>query len=372
MVCLREDAIESPPPIAGLAREMNRLHQEFILHFSGHVRMTRDLAQLDDLLAYMEALQRQATAQAFQSEGRWQSLLDLLARRLQEYQSERGAVAQIQASASLQDRQASQQTARARLVLHRFARHFSGQSRRTRDIERLTDILLETQEIFQALRPLAQAIHLRSVAEEIGAVGGYVEFLTAEREELLESRRAGSLADQSDNWQLLLANLENGWKTEVQGQPRATRRPGLLHRYITSLDGVLEGLMTARHANLPDQHELAIEKAARLLVRWQDELAELRNWQDALPPAERVSALWTRAQELVQVFLGHWTGDPANALGSEALGDLCDSLDEVERQLSQLAREQPLAVPPARLAWLRDALVTAEQHFDQSNSWQQP
>lgn len=350
---------------------MNRLHQDFLLHFSGHVRMTRDLAKLDGLLEQMHALQQRAAAVAFQSEGRWQSLLDLLERRIHEYQAERGAVAQIQASASSQDRQASQLTARARLVLHRFARHFSGQSRRTRDIERLTDILAETKVIFDELRPLARAVHLRSVAEEIGAVGGYVEFLTAEREELVQARRAGSLEDQSANWQILLENLHTGWKAEVLGQPQITRRPGLLQRYISSLDGVLEGLMTARHANLPDQHEVAIERAARLLVRWQDELAALLAWQRPQTPEETAEALWSRADELVHSFLLHWTGDPSQAMGAEALRELADALDEVERQLSQLGAQHPQLVAAGRLSGLRDALVAAEMHFDQSAAWLQ-
>lgn len=351
---------------------MNRLHQDFLLHFSGHVRMTRDLEQLDALLAEMEALRHKANSQAFQSEGRWQSLLDLLVRRLDEYQAERGAVAQIQASASAQDRQASQWTARARIVLHRFSRHFAGQTRRTRDIEQLAEILAEIQEIFESLRPLARTIHLRSVAEEIGAVGGYVEFLAAEREELREARCAGSWLDQSANWQVLLKNLEEGWRAEVAAQPRTTRRLGLVERYIRSLDGVLEGLMTARHANLPDQHELALDRAAQLLVRWQDELVDLRNWQDTMTAAQRADALWARAAECAQLFLDHWTGSPANAMDLDALRDLTDSLDEVERQLALLCAQLPPPPQLARLAWLRDVLVTAEKHFDQTLAWQQP
>ena len=345
---------------------MNRLHQEFILRFAGHVRMTRDINRLDALIVEMEVLRHQASREAFQSEGRWKTLLDLLDRRLQEYTAERGAVAQIQASAGVQDRLASQWTARARVVLHRFARHFSGQPRRSRDVERLADILLDINEIVEVLRPLTGSIHLRSVAEEISAVVGYAEFLAAERDELLEARHAGTLLDQSDNWQVLLANLEQGWSVEVQSQPQVTWRIGLVERYIRSLDGVLEGLLTARHANLPDQHELALGRAALLLVRWQDGLAAAQQLQNHRTAQEKEAALWAGANALVEQFLHHWIGGHAQAMEQAALRDLIDRLDEVERQLLALCDPATLTHQAAKLAWLRDALVVAEKHFDQA------
>lgn len=335
--------------------------------------MTRDLAGLDVLLAALEGLRERAVAESGHSEGRWQALLDLIDRRLGEYQSERGAVAQIQASATPTDRQAAQLTARARLVLHRFVRHFAGQSRKTRDIERLREISADLDALFALLRPLAHNIHLRSVAEEIGAIGGYVDLLRSEEPELLLARRSGSLLQQSQNWQELLRILTAGWAREMLDQPREVRRPGLMARYVAALDGVVDGLMTTRHANLPDDHELALSAAARELVRWQDDLRALEAERLATEPTPLAEALWQRAQELWQDHAGTQRGAPDNALAAAQerryLSQLADQLDEIERQLSVLHDLSPALVVAPRLAWLRDSLVAVELAHDQLAAW---
>lgn len=369
----REVAIDSHAPIAALAREMNQLHSEFNHHFAGQVRLTRDLPALELLLAALQALRTRAEAEAGHSEGRWQALLDLIDRRLEEVQHERGAVAQIQASANQADRQAAQLTARARLVLHRFVRHFAGQARRTRDLERLREIFADLDALFDQLRPLAPAISLRSVGEEIGAVGGFVDLLRAEDHELQLARRGGSLLQQSQNWQTLLQSLTEGWAAEVLAQPRALRRPGLVARYVAALDGVVDGLMTTRHANLPDDHEVALATAVRELVRWQDELAALQVERQATAAAELAEALWQRAQGLWQAHVGQARPavDNAEAAGAERryLSQLADALDELERQLSELQASDADAVATARLAWLRDSLVAVERAHDQLSAW---
>lgn len=368
-----EAAIDPHTPIAALAREMNQIHSEFHHHYAGQVRMTRDLSGLDVLLAALEGLRERAVAESGHSEGRWQALLDLIDRRLDEYQSERGAVAQIQASATSADRQAAQITARARLVLHRFVRHFAGQGRKTRDIERLREILLDLDGLFGQLRPLAHAIHLRSVAEEIGAVGGFVDLLRAEEQELQLARRGGSLLQQSQNWQELLRSLAAGWAMEVQAQPRALRRPELVARYVAALDGIVDGLLTTRHANLPDDHEMALAAATRDLVRWQDELLALQSERQAAEPDLLAEALWQRAQELWQDHAGTQRAAPDNAQAAaderRYLSQLADQMDEIERQLSDLHDLSPALVVAPRLAWLRDSLVAVELAHDQLAAW---
>lgn len=352
---------------------MNQIHSEFHHHYAGQVRMTRDLAGLDVLMAALEELRKRAVAESGQSEGRWQALLDLIDRRLGEYQSERGAVAQIQASATPSDRQAAQLTARARLVLHRFVRHFAGQPRKTRDIQRLHEVLADLEALFDRLRPVAHAIQLRSVAEEIGAVGGFLDLLRAEEHELLLARRSGSLLQQSQNWINLLTILDASWQSEVLAQPRLTRRPGLVSRYVAAMDGIVDGLMTTRHANLPDEHEMSLAAAARELVRWQDDLAALEAERLATEPALLAEALWQRAQELWQDYAGTQRPAPDNALAAAEerryLSQLADQLDELERQLSDLHDQAPALIAAPRLAWVRDSLVAIEQAHDLLAAW---
>lgn len=364
-----EDTIDPNAPITGFTREVNELHHAFHFRFAGHVRLTRDLAALERLVADLELVRARIGAEAFQSEGRWQALMDMVDRRLDEYRAERGAVAQLQAASTPSDRRASVLTSQARIVLHRFTRHYAGQPRKSRDLARMREMVADLAQLFEGLRPLAEHIHLRTVAEEIGAVGGLLDLLRAEEREISGARRAGSLLDKSRNWQDLLAKVQTDWQREVLSQARPLRRPGLVQRYVDELDGILEGLMTVRHANLPDEHELATARAATLLARWHDELAAVRTERDALTAADLARLLWTAAQEAWQRFVERWSGEPFSAPEIAWLRDLADAVEELERQLASLACPGFEGVPDARLASLRDGLVTIERTLDQTVSW---
>ncbi len=361
-------------PIAALARDANRLHEAYQLRYSGHVRLTRDLAGLDRLIADLRDVQDRAERAAASSEGRWPALLGILARRLEEYEVERGAVAQIQAAASRNDRHASALTSRARLVLHRYVRHFAGHSRRDRDLERLREMAADLQQLADALHPLAQHIHLRTVAEEIGGVLGFVAFFRAEFAEISEARRSGGVAMQSAVLLQLVERLHGDWQREVTSQPPETRRIALVQRYLDAMDGVLEGLATVNHANLPDEHQAGLNQASQLLAVWRAEHASTVAVHGQLTPPERAEALWQRADALWQVFRGRWTGELQHPSEVPWLAEIADCLDEIERQLFVIASD-PLAgaalVDADRLARLTDALVLVERTCDAATAAQQ-
>ncbi|MBM4341854.1 MAG: hypothetical protein FJ100_00555 [Deltaproteobacteria bacterium] len=350
-----------------MARAANQLHDDYLLRYAGHVRLTRDLPGLDRLIAGMRQVQSLAQANAGQSQGRWQSLLGIVERRLDEYTHERGAVAQIQAAAGTNDRRASRLTSRARLVLHRYVRHFAGQARRDRDVQRLREMTNDLEALALALRPVSAGIHLRSVAEEIGAVQGFVEFFRAEMDEIQLARRSGGRAEQSATMASVLDGLQHAWTREVADQPVATRRLGLCTRYVAAVDEVLEGLLTIAHANLPVEHDTAVRAATAALDAWQRETERTLAAQRALSPQARAEALWNRADALFAEFRGRWTGEYRHPSERQWIADMADALDEAERQLTDLAAEVEL-VPADRLARLRDALVLVEKTYDSTTA----
>ncbi|MSQ83751.1 MAG: hypothetical protein EXR77_12845 [Myxococcales bacterium] len=349
--------------ITALARSANRLHESFVLRYAGHVRLTRDLDGLDRLIDSLRQVQTQAQRSAAHAEGRWQALLGIIERRLDEYTHERGAVAQIQAAAGTNDRRASLLTSRARLVLHRYVRHFAGQSRRGRDLELLREMTMDLDELATALRPVSAGIHLRTVAEEIGAVQGFVDFFRAEFEEISLARRSGSRIEQSELLAQLIADLARRWEREVLGQGKATRRLGLIQRLVAALDGALDALLAIAHANMPPEHDEAVQVATARLVFWQAELQATVDAHVALSPSERAEALWNRGEALFAQFRGRWYGELQHPSEQTWLSEMADALDEVERQQVQYA-ESGVEVPVERLARLRDGLVLVEKSFD--------
>ena len=358
-------------PITLLAREANRLHDEFQVHFAGQVRLTRDLAALDELLAAVAELQLRADAATGHSEGRWEALRAILTRRAEDYHAERGAVAQIQAAASRSDRMASALTSRARLVLHRYVRHFAGQSRRGRDRQRLVEMLADLHQLAAALHPMLSVIHLRSVAEEIEGVLGFVGFFADELEQISTAEHSGGVAAQAQLGQQLCAALCAGWQTEVVGQPEQTRRPALLRRYAVGLDAVIAAMLAVDHANLPDAHRAAIDEATVILGHWQAEAAQADALRAALSPEQVVGALWNRADALWQLFRGRWGGALQHQSELQWLTEMADAMEEVERQLTACSLTGA-DVAAARLTNLRDNLVYIERCFDTATAAQVP
>ena len=368
----REAAIQTPqtpPPTAALdlQRQFDDLHLRFQLQFADHVRLTRDLPRLDRLIADAQALVEESERLAPQDRTpTWQRLFDTADRRLFTYQQARGAIAQAQSVAGLRDRDASVLTGRARLVLHRYVRHFAGHDRRTRDLGRMDEILRDLQQIQEQLRPMAGRIQVPSVAEEISALLEFLNFFHAERGEILEAWRTGSRLDQSESLAAIAENLQSAWKLHVEDESPDLRRPGLVDRLIASQDLVLEALMTLRHANMPDEHEERIAKTARALVKWQDERDHAAGRRADVPrevPPEVLHAnLLQRAEAIFARYRAQLTGEHADRdLG--LLGDLCDRMDEIERQLTDLEPDTTLAATE-RLAWVRDVLVAMARTFD--------
>lgn len=269
--------------------------------------------------------------------------------------------------AGLRDRDASVLTARARLALHRYVRHFAGLPKRTRDLARLREIISDLQDLQDQLDPMIGRIQVPSVGEEIAALAAFQAFLQAEMTETQTVlRHCGRLA-LSEALGQVADELHRAWQAEVLSEDRPLRRPGLLRRLIGAADEVLDGLMAVGHANLPPEHEERVARVARALVRWQDELAASEAARAALSQGELRLRLLTRAHDLFRQYREQLSGAHAHR-DLRAIAVLCDRADEVERQLTEL--DQPLLDEDfhRELAWLRDVLVAMCRTFDQVNA----
>ena len=347
-----------PNTASDLLRRLDELHLRFQLHFAEHVRLTRDLRLLDALIAETQELADHAAQAALaRPDDDWLRLRLAMQRRLEVYTETRGAIAQAHAAAGLRDREASLLTGRGRLVLHRYVRHFAGQQRRTRDPGRLQEMIDDLLGLWRHLEPLATRLQVPSVAEEVSAVGQFIGFFMAEREELQTASRAGSRLEQAEGAAQLLADLQTDWEVLVRATARPLRRLGLLDRLIGTLDDVLGALLALRHANMPDAHETAVQRASELLVQWRDERAVTANVQALAPAPTPELRAWAR--ELFQTWRLQIAGEKAKR-DRAWLAVQCDRLEEIERLLTERAG----GLEDPDLAWVRDVLVAMERSFD--------
>ena len=160
---------------------------------------------------------------------------------------------------------------RARLMLHRYARHFGGQHRATRDLGRLSEARVGLVALTRAAQPLAAAATDADLKQEARALPRFIEFLVQEQGEITDNLAASGRLDQARALGAIAATLEDGWLAEVRPVHRLARRPALLLRYLQSVAEVQDRMGAIRHANLPEAHERAIATVAAWQAQWQDE-----------------------------------------------------------------------------------------------------
>lgn len=258
---------------------------------------------------------------------------------------------------------------RARLVLHRYARHFGGQHRSTRDLGRLAEARIALVSLTRQAQPLAAAAADPALQQEARALPRFIEFLVQEQGEISDNLAASGRLDQARALGAIAATLEEGWLSEVVPVHRLARRPALLKRYLQSLREVHDRMGAVRHANLPDAHERAMETVSAWMDAWQLEHEQTQAEQtqagastchDAL--AGHAQAIWERISAEVEHGVEDATLDTLRAR--------CDRLDEVITQLSEVGPassdlETSIAAVMPLDEDLRDGLIWLGQRYDQ-------
>jgi len=350
-----------------LQQQSDRLQLRFQLHFADHVRLTRDLKQLQQLVAASQTLLDEIARQIdLDRTPAWEKLLLVVQRRQKTYVEAQGAIAQAQSVAGLRDLAASQLTSRGRLILHRYVRHFAGRSRKTRDLVLLRAIIDDLLLLWRPLEPMLPRIQVPSVAEEIDALGQFLGFFHAELQEIRTGQQSGSRLDQIAAFAVRQTELQSRWQTHWTQVSENIRRIQVLQQLVASLDALLEAMMTIRHANLPDSFETAIAQVARELVRWQDALAAATAARHLQEPSQLHRLLVQQSSALFSQYRQQLSGE-IGSRNRAVLLQLCDQMDDVEQGLQALVGQLDVAED---LVFIRDVLVAAGRTYDQVNAAQ--
>jgi hypothetical protein len=336
------------------------LHLRFQLHFADHGRLTRELPHLDALIAEAEDVGVEAYRLAPpEPPADWLRLLDAVDRRLHTYRQARGAIAQAHAAAGLRDRDVSRLTSRARLVVHRYVRHFAPCLHGNCCIDRMAEIISDLEHLEQQVHPLAARLQVPSVAGEVVEMYEYLIFLRRERKAIVQAKSTADALARVAGLYTVARFADRDWQDLVAPVPPGLVRLRLVDRLVRALDRTLEGMMTLQ---LDAEHDAAVALAATRLVGWQEWRARVARVHAAQRPEELVEGLRHRAREVFDRWREQLQGAPAKR-DRLRLVMLCDALDEVEGALTAL--EPRGVVPPDLLAWVRDALVAMTRSYDQ-------
>lgn len=331
--------------------ELEALHEQYMLHFAGQPRLTRDVDMLDYLIEAVQGLQARLDVSAY--------CRDQAAAQAETYRTERQAITQAVAAAGPHGRLAAQVLGRAELAVHRYQRHFAGRARFGRDVGLLGEIDSALSSSLASLRALGFA------SREVDALAQQVILIHQELEAMRLFLDSGDAAHQAAAWASLANSLFEVYQGQFFERSRLTCRLSLAHRLCDTLAAVRERLSTVYPpTDVPPHHQTNVHAVDNELAAWRMELEHIAAVQRACTPEEQATALNSAAEEVLEIYNTRLVGVQHDAVDLAELRGLCDRLDELEQQMTALESTPGLGDHGHNVAMTRDALTMLNGLYD--------
>jgi hypothetical protein len=348
--------------LAALRSRGAAVEAQYETHFAGQPRITRDPALLERLIAELRTVADQAAAlpasadrNAVQSRAREQIGL---------YTAELAAIRKAQDEGP-EAIEAHYLIEWSRFTFQRYRRHFAGQSRSTRDLGLLAEMIADLKRIKAEMEALLKVRTDTALTEMRDRVDQNLQLYLDERGEIVVARGAGTPEQQSD----VLASIANDqfalYGRHFAGKSRLSRRPGLLQRIIDNLDVIRDRMETVRDGGL-DNPNLGrnIQIVNDRATFYRGELEAIRTARREATMADLVSALGGAANEVFDEYRANFAGHDRRTRDLARLGHICEALYEVGRQMDELDRARPDDTNSTNLGIVLDTLRLYEREYE--------
>jgi hypothetical protein len=326
--------------------------------FAGQSRLTRDIAAIDDIIASAQATMAESrAAKALTAEQR-EELVTEAQRQLELYRSERTLIAQTQREGGQEGIAGSILGTRANVLFHRYTRHFAGQSRSTRDVTMLNEMIRELKAIQSDMNAVYAKKPLDSVRDDLEVVRGWLERFETEIVAIQDAYN-GSTAEEKG---AALANRANGvfaqYRVGFAEKPRVSRRAELLVRLTEALGDIKQAMQQLHSEGLRDEHNHKnISVVDGRLTQWQDELTAIRTEVRQASVNQLAGHYGSAANAEFENYGKHFAGQNRATRDLSVLSEIIDRLEEIERQMHRLDLVHGRADNRKNLQIVRDHLV---------------
>lgn len=313
----------------------DRIQRMYQANYAGHPRISRDADALEKMVKQMDLLL--AHSKRLPANQQMQ-----VSRTLREnrnlYSKEVKAIREAQANGP-ETMYAHHLATWADFTASRYRRHFAGQNRATRDVGLLEEMIAE----LERLAPLIADQRSRVDSEELklaqSNAGQNLELYRTELANVREAQGQGEAAQQAD----LLARLANDqfnlYRDHFAGKSRVSRRPALMERMISSLEGILGRMEALQSAGLTEgSNSQNIEIVRDRLSNYRTELAAIRDAKSSAGFEDLVGALGEAANALFAEYREHFAGQDRATRDLSILTRITDGLFDIARQMDDLDR----------------------------------
>lgn len=303
-----------------LDRRLADIRDRYRVNFSGHPRATRDLALLDALIDESRTLVAESEA------GEDSELGQQLALMLRE----REAIA----SAKRQGGSLARVTSWHDLLQARYRHRFAGQSRATRDLGLLREIVQHYAELVAEVDAMGSDQPVRQ------SLWGAQTTYEREINEIEWARNAGSEAERAQRYALLANEQLALYRRHFAGQSRSTRSVALLQRILRSLTE-----LRAQMLRLPVSGPTGGPNAGNIkllgdrLQAYEKEIAHIEEAKRSQGALSVASALGGAANALFQEYNRDFAGQSRSTRSLEQLFEIIDALIHIAREMQATLAE---------------------------------
>ncbi len=362
-----------PTVIESLGQELSALDREYEQDFAGHSRLTRDLDQMDRMLARAESVI--ARVAQVPPAVRGPDLVEIerhAAKNLEMYRTERTAIARAQDAGPAFETFSMEATS-ANLVFARYGRHFAGKDRATRDPALLGELVDDLKHIDKRMNQVLATKRTADFERDLDLVRKNVAQYQNEIELIEKAHQSGGPEDQANLLATLANNQFANYQTHFAGEARVSRRPALLMRVVSSLRKIQDRMSALQAGGLDAEFNTKnIGVVQDRLSTYENELGEIRKVRQATPMKDIMAELGSAANRLFDEYRTSFADKPRPQADIEKLGKLCDKLCEVRKQMLEMSWADENEMNLRNLDIVSEQLVLFENEFEHVTKAQQP
>ncbi|MEZ4319617.1 MAG: hypothetical protein R3F61_19025 [Myxococcota bacterium] len=338
--------------------QIEEIHTRYRARFAGFPRITRDPEELEAILNEASRLESDSG-----------KLLDAdeKARLIENkslYERELAGIrdARSQGPAALVTHRLATW---ANFVQARYARYFAGQTRRTRDLGILAEMIEDSDRIVSEMEALAARANTAELQQALETTRNNLAIYRVERDRIREDRKKVFGADRGT----LFANVANDqfgrYRLHFANKARISRNPRLLELIAEALGEIHQGMQ----ALLDDGFNTEVHKKNMELVKnnlgvYRDEAPKIRTLRLEAPLQERVGSLGGAANEIFQSYRENFAGQNRKTRDLTLLGNLIEQLFQVGKQMDEIDRSSDDDVNAKNLSLVMDMLYLYHREYN--------
>lgn len=322
------------PTLQEMKDEANEIYETYRARFAGQPRATRNLQELNDLIARLSKLI--SNAREMGTNPAVVTLIDTAQENLTRYRDEQKEIRAAQENPYVIEgaRLASQ----ANRVFDMYTRHYAGQDRGTRDVLLLKELVQELNEIEREMNFIADH-GVKATIEDLKTVNTQKQAYETEVVQIERAREMGTQEEQASRLATLANNQFSLYNSHFAGKRRLSRRPELIQRMISNLEAYLRQMeQLDKDGYSSDVNKRNMDIVRQNLEMYRGEILEIRKAREEVTLQDLAGVLGGAANDVMGEYREHFAGKDRKTRELQKLSTMCDELRDIALQMNAIAR----------------------------------